>query len=369
MLVVVLFDVYTETYAQFLNQGTALVYGIVSTVLIGARAVYGCCVASKRANASSESTTLSAPILMGGADEGTLADPEADAAPAIASRSPPWYLLVIVGLFNGSGNFLMAISQPHTAGLTQTLLNLLGIPLVMALAWLCLRQRPSALAVVAAVAIVAGTASSGARCYIPAPWGIDCSAAPTPAPTPTTNSSSSSAPTLAPIAGGGAVQYFWYSACVYAAAQLMLSGEKVFEETIFARYAGKIDVLTMFCWTIWTQFLLGWALYPAQTLPEFGGLSLSDIPAVIRDGAKCTFAITSQGADRPACSYLNPLLFFVYCAVDMTCYCLGLFVIQRGGANVMVIASAVALPLQQIVLVLPLLGKYGETYTLMDGEF
>ena len=31
-----------------------------------------------------------------------------------------------------------------------------------------------------------------------------------------------------------------------------------------------------------------------------------------------------------------PVLFFTYCAVDYSCYAMGLYVIQRGGANLMV---------------------------------
>ena len=41
-------------------------------------------------------------------------------------------------LFNGSANFFQAISLPHTPGLTQTILNLLGVPLVALLVPLAL---------------------------------------------------------------------------------------------------------------------------------------------------------------------------------------------------------------------------------------
>ncbi len=74
------------------------------------------------------------------------------------------YLLVGIGLFNGSGNFLMAIAQPHTPGLTQSLLMLLGIPLVMAMSAIFLRKKcPSWVAIVGAAAIVFGCSTSALR--------------------------------------------------------------------------------------------------------------------------------------------------------------------------------------------------------------
>ena len=39
------------------------------------------------------------------------------------------------------------------------------------------------------------------------------------------------------------------------------------------------------------------------------------------------------------CAFKIPLLFFVYCAVDYSCYAMGLYVIQRGGANLMVLTT------------------------------
>merc|ERR1711988_1967304 len=105
----------------------------------------------------------------------------------------------------------------------------------------------------------------------------------------------------------------------------------------------------MFLFVIWTQFFLGWALYPVQAIDAFGGIELSDIPSVIEDGLRCTVGLSSHGPKRPSCNWLNPVLFFSYCAVDYTCYAWGLYVIQRGGANLNALAGAMALPLQQLV--------------------
>ena len=75
----------------------------------------------------------------------------------------PWYLLIAIGLMNGTGNFITSLGLPHTPGLTQSLLGLLGIPLVLSLAWAFLGRRPSAWAAVGAVLIVAGSAFSSLR--------------------------------------------------------------------------------------------------------------------------------------------------------------------------------------------------------------
>lgn len=143
----------------------------------------------------------------------------------------PWWLLVVIGAMNGTGNFCAAIGQPHTRGDTQVgrnsvvlalaarpraymplqyavprygksplslfqtygwrkhrlpavgvreqelpspthsshshlpicwqaLILLMGVPMVMFLSWIFLRQRPSFLAFYAACFIVAGVVIS-----------------------------------------------------------------------------------------------------------------------------------------------------------------------------------------------------------------
>ena len=85
---------------------------------------------------------------------------------------------------------------------------------------------------------------------------------------------------LSTSGSGGPVETFWYSSVLFGAAQVFFSGEKVFEESTFGAYTG-VNVMVMFCWTIWTQFTLGWALYPIQGFKEFGDLNISGIPQVV----------------------------------------------------------------------------------------
>ena len=132
MLVVVLFDTFGERYAQYINQGTAFVYIVWSSIILLARRF-------RHPNISTHPT------------------------PTDKNTTPPPWILIGIGLFNGSGNFLMAIAQPHTPGLTQTLLNLLGIPLVLLLSSLFLNKVSTTKEWCGAGLIVIGTCVSGLR--------------------------------------------------------------------------------------------------------------------------------------------------------------------------------------------------------------
>ena len=63
---------------------------------------------------------------------------------------------------------------------------------------------------------------------------------------------------------------------------------QVFEEHVFVGSRHLVRPMQMFFWTLSTQFLLGWALYPIQTVPAFGGIDLRNLPELLRDGALCT---------------------------------------------------------------------------------
>jgi drug/metabolite transporter (DMT)-like permease len=149
-----------QEFSLFLNQGTALVYIVWSVVLLLVRRE---------------------PFTGG-------------------TRLP---ILVAIGLLNGSGNFFTAISQPHTPGLSQTLLGLLNIPLVLLLAWLFLGRKPSIVAVLSAALIVGGTAFSSLRTVL--------------------------------LSSGDAqpIVVFGWAITLFGVAQLFLAGEKVFEERVF----------------------------------------------------------------------------------------------------------------------------------------
>ena len=337
VLVVVLFDTFGERYAQYINQGTAFVYIVWSSIILLARRF-------RRPNIYS---TPNPP---------TPTDTDKKTIP------PPW-ILIGIGLFNGSGNFLMAIAQPHTPGLTQTLLNLLGIPLVLLLSSLFLNKVSTTKEWCGAGLIVLGTCVSGLRTLLES----DHVPSVTNHTTSTPSSSSSSSSLLSPSSATSSPAIVAYvgSVLLYASAQLFLSGEKIWEEWSFTTFQ-KLDPMVMFWYTLVTQFMLGWFLYPLQTLPAFGNITLANIPSVIGNGVLCTFG-QNTGHTNP-CGPFNAIIFFVYCSVDFWCYFFGLWVIQKGGANLMVVTIAIALPLQQLVLCMKiLLGKYSELFFWGDS--
>ena len=132
----------------------------------------------------------------------------------------------------------------------------------------------------------------------------------------------------------------------------------------------------MFLWTMWVQVALGFLLLPLQSLPTLGDLSLDSLPEVFLQGLRCTLtgrdanATLSDGSRvvLPPCTWVEPALMFSYIAVDFSQYTLGLYVIQNGGANLMQLASAVALPLASFVWVIkPLVGRFYDPLSLEKG--
>ncbi len=313
-------------YAQYFNQGTGAVYILVSIPIVLYNRAQ-----QRRRREERESSQLQGLLVKGDEEK----------------PGPPLWILIAIGALNGTGNFFNAIGSPHTRANTQSLLQLLGLPIVLLLSWLWLSKRPSGVAACGALLIVLGTVASAGPTLAPNLFPCGGTLMP-PCASPTSSGSGDDN-------GGASFHQEWYSVLIYFGSTLFYSTEKVFEESTFHRYT--IDIFYMFFWTLVTQVMLGWVYYPIQVIPAFGGLELSQIPSVIWDGALCTIGITethrpecngNECPDAAECAFKIPLLFFVYCAVDYSCYAMGLYVIQRGGANLMVLTTAISVPLQQM---------------------
>jgi hypothetical protein len=322
VLVAVVFFYYTDTYANYINQAGGFIYAFVST---GQRYFL---IRAARAAAVGNDLDLEVDLLKGEGEESRSSN---------LSRPIPRYYLVLIGFLNGTSNFFLSVGQVHVRGETQSIMSLVGVPLVMILSWAALGRKPTFVAIGAATLIVIATATSAV-------------------------------PSMIHPEDDGVVEY-WYSTLLFLLGQVFLAVEKVTEESVFERYT-DIDVLRMFQWTMWVQSFLYFAYYPVQSIPAMGGLDIADLPAIIRDGFRCTFAsgALSSNANRPHCDWRNPFFFFTYTVVDYCCYAYGLYVIQKGGANLMVLASAIAVPLSNLIFcVRPIMMGRTETFHVTDA--
>eukprot|EP00937_MAST-01D_sp_MAST-1D-sp2_P000262 g262.t1 len=360
VLCAVLLFYFGDVYANYINQATGTVYVCATSVH---RLAFYCMARGRQAREMAAEDGRGEPLLAAprGVDAVVPAPAATAAVAARAAAKPdvPIWVLTGIGVLNGTGNFFQAIGSVHTRGSTQTVLGLIGVPLVVLLSWALLHKRPNAVGAAAAAVIVAATVVSAS-------------------------------PTLSggDDGGGGAVKTYWYSVVIYLCGQVFFATEKVFEEAAFNRFA-KLDVLRMFQWTMVVQTLLYFAYYPIQGASAFGGIDVSDLGSVIRDGVRCTGGLNATQCvantlvqdgvtpceigdpgccNRPECNWHNPFFFFTYCAVDYSTYGLQLYVIQKGGANLVVLASAIALPLSNLAFAIkPILGQFYNPFRATDA--
>ena len=113
----VLFKKYEEIYSQYLNQATAFMYMIMSSIHM---------IIINKCSRSQERKILN--------NIGDANDIEEQEEISITKRTP-WYLLVVIGVLNGTSNVFLAIGMPNTALLSQSLLGLLSLPVVLILSY------------------------------------------------------------------------------------------------------------------------------------------------------------------------------------------------------------------------------------------
>ena len=315
----VLFKKYEEIYSQYLNQATAFMYMIMSSIHM---------IIINKCSRSQERKILN--------NIGDANDIEEQEEISITKRTP-WYLLVVIGVLNGTSNVFLAIGMPNTALLSQSLLGLLSLPVVLILSYLFLKIKGTNAQYCGAIFILIGTFLSS----------------------------------LHSIINGGGTNHtngnpiYWYSTLFFALGNMGLGIERVFEHFVFKTYQ-NLHPMKMFMWTMYTQFFLYIFFLPTQQLSIFGGVEFKDIPEVMVDGVKCTFGISSTNENRPRCDSSNTYLFFSYCFVDFYVYFIGLYVIQKYGSSTMAVASALVIPIQQAVYCTFLVGKYIETFYVSD---
>mmetsp|Transcript_26263 Transcript_26263/g.52678 ORF Transcript_26263/g.52678 Transcript_26263/m.52678 type:complete len:206 (-) Transcript_26263:66-683(-) len=121
----------------------------------------------------------------------------------------------------------------------------------------------------------------------------------------------------------------------------------------------------MGCWTCATEFVFGWTLYPVQAIPALGGVRLSELGELLSDGVLCT--IGRNGSAASGCTAMHAATFWSYLLVDFIAFYLGLWIIRRFGASFKSFLAGATLPLQQLVLCSPLVGRWAERFFWGDG--
>ena len=149
----ILFQKYEEIYSQYLNQATAFMYMIMSTLHMA--------VINKLNAKKGLGKQLREHVEEGGA--------------ATVQTSPtkqtPWYFLVIIGVINGTSNTFLGIGMPNTALLSQSLLGTLSLPVVLILSYIYLNVRGTSEKYFGATLILAGTFLSSLHSIINKPGG------------------------------------------------------------------------------------------------------------------------------------------------------------------------------------------------------
>ena len=202
----VLFKKYEEIYSQYLNQSTAFVYIIVSRV---------CMLAINNFSAKHDVSEEQQKVEEGLKEENKL---------VLGAKQTPFYLLAIVGTINGTSNVFMGIGMPNTALLSQSLLGLLGLPVVIVLSYFFLNVKGTREKYFGAIIILLGTTLSSLHTVI---------------------HKGSKSNVGNPI--------YWYSTLFFALGNMGLGIERVVEDFLFKKYS-NLHPMKMFMNTMYVQF-------------------------------------------------------------------------------------------------------------------
>lgn len=154
-----------------------------------------------------------------------------------------------------------------------------------------------------------------------------------------------------------------------AAAQVPAAASNVYKEIGLKGY--DMDVWYMNAWIgMWQLF---WGLLTSPTIalaftPDT--MPLSDLPGYIVDANKCFFGYNAQKGDKCAdpISGVPVVVFCFFIVFNLTYNQLMLYVFKRGSSVLFVVASAVRLPLVDLLLMSGFIaGRAKEQFSLYDG--
>ena len=174
-------------------------------------------------------------------------------------------------------------------------------------------------------------------------------------------------PTSGSSSGGSDVAgaVLWYGPLILLAATLPNSLSNVYKERNFK--VEGLDVIFLTTAVSLYQVLLGFCFAPLLAVPALGGLPLTAVPHNLWQGWQCFLGheLEGYGCHLPPPPWLVLLL---YVLVNFVYNLLLLLITKHGSALLLVIASAVSLPITNVVFTLPLvMGDEAERWSWWNG--
>ena len=233
----------------------------------------------------------------------------------------PQAKFAFMGLLDAIAGLASSLGGAFTSGQVQTIINQFNIPATMLLSRSFLHSRYKATQYLGAMLIVAGSLIAAL---------------------PNAASGGGEA--------GGSSTTLWYGPLILVIATVPNSLSNVYKELNF-----KHDGLDVFFLTTNVsvyQVLLGFLFCPLLSLPGLGGISLQQIPDNFSEGWACFLGQRLPGYDCHVAPYPYVVL-LLYVLVNFAYNLLLLLITKHGSALLLVIASALSLPLTNLIFTLP----------------
>ena len=234
--------------------------------------------------------------------------------------------VLLLALLDGGADFLRSIGGVNSPGTFQVLSQNTIIFFTMIFAFVLVRARYTPLQMLGAFLVIGG-AAAGALAHFEAKSHR------------TANAPSDGAVLFAVL--------LYTSSFIPNALSNVLKQRYIQDE--------GIHIFQLATFVSWLQLPLSWIYVPILSLRSFGGVALSQIPAVLSDGARCFFADKSIAIHNAAghvighCSIDVPIVTLLFSTSGFAAGILSLFLVKKASATVMVVAQACALPLANLL--------------------
>lgn len=249
----------------------------------------------------------------------------------------PVWKFAVLALLDGLADFLQSSSGSTTPGSWQVLINQAQIFFIMACSWLLLRSRYKWVQVFGATLTLVGTCIG----VIPNLGRCDSD------------------------------RCLVTSTIVFFAADVPAALSTVWKQA--ALQGAGIDVFVLTAAVSWLQLFLTWALLPLQSFSAFGGVDLHSLPDAVADGARCFAGDTSVAVYDKAgkvighCGPYVTMVTFAFSLSGFISGILNLYVVKHGSAALMVLGTAVTVPLSALAFSVPaIMGKDAQPFNWDD---